>query len=1178
VKSLPFKRWAIGALVVLAIAAVLWFAGPLIGLGSARPLESATTRILLIALVLAIWIGWEAARILLERRRNAKMLQALAADSQDGSLSRQEAEQLRSRFVQAMATLRSARLGGKSGGKLLYQLPWYMFIGAPGSGKTTALLNAGLRFPLAGGDGSGAALGGIGGTRNCDWWFTDEAVLIDTAGRYTTQDSNVKVDASAWQTFLSLLKRFRPRQPLNGVLATLSIGDLLTFDQAERERYAKTVRARIDELQAQLGLELPVYILVTKTDLIAGFTEFFATFDAEQRSHIWGATLDLDLKTRQGEDARAGFDKRFAVLLTRLNSLVLPRLQEERDLDRRAAIYAFPLQFAAVGPLIAEFLDAAFKDSRFAGRTLVRGVYFTSGTQQGAPIDRLLGALSRSLSLGGGRVRVGGPAGAAKSFFLARLMTDVVFREANLAGFNEKRETFLRRLNWSLLAVCSLLSVSLTVLWALSYRANAGGLAALAPAVTETRAALATIGPPQVGDLPAVIEPLDRLQALPERFFAPIGEPPLGWRWGLYQGTSLNERIGERYRLAVQRTLLPRLALQLESVMAAQSASPEAVYAALKAYLMLYDGRRLDPAWLRGAVAELWASAFPRSVVDAGLAHLDTLIASGDLQLERVHERNDALVANARLRVASASLVDRAYSLLRLTGGGQGASWRLSEAVGASGVALFVRASGGSLAAPEPYLFTREGYRNLVKDKIRATVDSLSAEEAWVLGERASGVGRTDPNQLTAEVLRRYFADFTAHWDGVLADIRLRKVSDAKEALSFAQALAQPDSSLKRLIVAVNEQTQLGAGAAVASAATEAAAKETADAAKAKAAAAVSSATSGLFGAKAVEAVVGSGTVAPDRVRELQLDEHFAALRRLAGDGKSAEYEVVALTLNEIASDLVAMQQRAASGVGIKEVPAGIVKAKAQADRFPQPVAGMLKQLVGFAESEASGGLQRETKAGVGGAAANCARSIPGRYPFARNSGQDVGIRDFELVFKPGGDLDAFFSGTLAPVVDRSGAVWRFKSTEAAKAPVPASTLRQFQNADAIRTAFFGGGGVGFTADLTVAAADGEVTVDHDGVQTRLRPGSGVVRLVWPAKGSTRILLNGQPLVAADGAWALFRVVDKGTQDPGVTGDRMRLTYTASAGRATVDLRVGSAAFNPFRLRELETFACPSMP
>ena len=64
-----------------------------------------------------------------------------------------------------------------------------MFIGAPGSGKTTALVNSGLQFPLAERFGK-AAIRGVGGTRNCDWWFTDEAVLLDTAGRYTTQESN----------------------------------------------------------------------------------------------------------------------------------------------------------------------------------------------------------------------------------------------------------------------------------------------------------------------------------------------------------------------------------------------------------------------------------------------------------------------------------------------------------------------------------------------------------------------------------------------------------------------------------------------------------------------------------------------------------------------------------------------------------------------------------------------------------------------------------------------------------------------------------------------------------------------------------------------------------------------------------------------------------------------------
>ena len=110
----------------------------------------------------------------------------------------------------------------------------YAFIGAPGSGKTTALVNAGLTFPLAEQFGK-AAIRGIGGTRNCDWWFTNEAVLIDTAGRYTTQESNESVDKAEWQGFLALLRNSVRGSRLNGVLLTVSVADLLQMTAQERK-------------------------------------------------------------------------------------------------------------------------------------------------------------------------------------------------------------------------------------------------------------------------------------------------------------------------------------------------------------------------------------------------------------------------------------------------------------------------------------------------------------------------------------------------------------------------------------------------------------------------------------------------------------------------------------------------------------------------------------------------------------------------------------------------------------------------------------------------------------------------------------------------------------------------------------------------------------------------------
>src|SRR5262249_28287944 len=157
------------------------------------------------------------------------------------------------RFQQALAQLRKARGARRFGSQYLYQMPWYMFVGAPGAGKTTALVHSGLDFPLSEQFGKGA-IRGVGGTRNCDWWFTDQAVLLDTAGRYTTQDAHEATDRAAWQGFLDLLKKHRRRRPINGVIVTISVLDLLRMNETDRQTQAVAVRERIQELHERLGI------------------------------------------------------------------------------------------------------------------------------------------------------------------------------------------------------------------------------------------------------------------------------------------------------------------------------------------------------------------------------------------------------------------------------------------------------------------------------------------------------------------------------------------------------------------------------------------------------------------------------------------------------------------------------------------------------------------------------------------------------------------------------------------------------------------------------------------------------------------------------------------------------------------------------------------------------------
>ena len=360
------------------------------------------------------------------------ILDKLVADADaNGAINErveQELNTIRARFKQAAEDLDGARFASPDGkGREVEELPWYVMIGAPGSGKTTALINSGLRFPLYAQESS-PSVPGVGGTRNCDWWFSDEAVLLDTAGRYTTQDSDRKADSAAWQGFLGMVRQARPQRPLNGVLVTVSVMDLLLWSKAERSRFATHVRMRISEMYAALEARFPIYVLVTKVDMLAGFTEFFGDLDVTARAQVWGTTFPMDIDPAL---IATPYARDFAALEARLGAEMLARLHEERDLQRRASIYRFPQQFHAMGPLLGEFLAQAFGTQVNHRPLQLRGAYFTSGTQEGNPIDRVLVALARSFKLE--RAGTTGLGGTGKSFFLTRLLREVVFSEAELA-------------------------------------------------------------------------------------------------------------------------------------------------------------------------------------------------------------------------------------------------------------------------------------------------------------------------------------------------------------------------------------------------------------------------------------------------------------------------------------------------------------------------------------------------------------------------------------------------------------------------------------------------------------------------------------------------------------------------------------------------------------------------
>jgi type VI secretion system protein ImpL len=1171
------SRWVLSIIGLLIVAFLIWIAGDAIAIYDRRPLGSEAARLTLIAVIVLGYLCWEGFKAWRSWRTNKAILAGLGAggESSNAALSQRELAELKSRFDRALTVLRTARFEDKSGRRsYLYQLPWYMFIGAPGSGKTTALENSGLRFPLsesvdAKGARTGPEIPGSGGTSNCDWLFTDEAVLLDTAGRYTTQSSNQEVDSSAWLGFLALLKRYRPRQPLTGVIVTVSMLDLLTQSTEQRAEYARLVRTRIQELYTSFGQRFPIYVLGTKCDLLSGFTEFFADMGREARTQVWGMTFPF-VSTEKVEVTVGQFEREFDALVKRLTALSMARVQEVRDPQRRAVVFAFPQQFAVIKPLLKSFLDDVFQSSAFSEAPMFRGVYFSSGTQEGTPIDRVLGSISRTFGLQRQSHASSGVSG--RSFFIARLLREVVFEERDLGGRNaaiERRRVRMARVGYAAFGVaCALLLAG----WTLSFVRNQ----VLVDEVEKSAAAVAklTATMPKLpsGDVRVTLPVLEALSAMPAGPASQGTSVPLTQGLGLYQGDKLGSEISRVYQNLLRDTFLPRVVLRLEQQMR-DAPALEDRYEALKAYEMLYVSKHLNAKDLEAWVAADWATnADLRSDLAALTKHLRAALRA---PVEMVLPRNTALVDDTRRKLAGDSLAKRAYGRLKLAGVSGVPDFRLNEAAGPSGALVLGRRSNKPLTDGVPAFFTVKGYNKAFHGTAKALVARLAEEEVWVLGPQASGGGLAGIPSVLDELQRLYLGDYIRVWDELLNDLRLLPTSDLQSSIQAMTLLSAGDSPLRQLLQAAARETKLAA--APVTGAEQATAKL------------VDRAASSVR--EGIDKMLGEPRTSnqPAAMRpEAMVDKHFEQLhlKVLAPQGGQAQLDGVLSILKEYEVFLRANQEAAARGT--LPLPDTMIKAriKSAADGMPPPVSGMLNGLVsssgGQAAQVAKEGVEKQLSSQM---ALACKPAVDGRYPFSRGQQtKEIPLGDFNNLFRPGGILDGFAKTSLVGLVDTSAPVWRPLKIDGV-AQINDASASNFQRAGVIRDAFFPGGSPSPTvqADLILTKLDegvADVQFSNDGQTTRLTAGSGV-RILWPSpRPLPQIKLNltmnnkaDGPSLSFEGAWAPFRLVDAARIDGG-TSDRLLLTLMVGDRRLGFELRSGSV-HNPLRLPELAQFRCP---
>ena len=1152
-------RWG-RSLAGWAIASTLiWYLFPLV-----PALQSPPLRIVAIAAVLAVCLLVNGGIAWRNRRRRKALAAAVSGEGgQDPreaeTEAREEVAKLRERMKQALAHLQR-----KGRGRRIYEQPWFVMIGPPGSGKTTALLNSGLHLPLAqdGGAQDGRAqnggqpsLRGVGGTRLCDWWFADEAVLIDTAGRYTTQDSDAALDRAGWLGFLDLLRRTRPRQPINGVIVVMSLIDLAAAEPEERAAHARSVRLRINEITERLRLRVPVYVVLSKADQMRGFDAYFDDLDPAGRAQVWGMTFPQNGTV----DA---FGSEFRLLLGRLEERRVERLQAERASERRAAIDGFPLQVASLEQPLAEFLHLAFKGGKLDPAPFLRGVYMTSATQQGTPIDRLTGMLARSFGVDQMAVPSLRPV-SGRSYFVTRLVREVILGEALLVSQPPARMRRRRVLRTAGFSAVGLATVAGGVLLWRAHAANAVAVEQAGESLAAYRQQLSglPLDPVADDDLPHVSPLLDAAAGL-------LGGDD-AWEarvFGLSQRAKLAQSGRLAYRRALERIFLPRLVWRLEQQMRSRFDNPDFLYQATRVYLMLGGAGPLAPDLVRSWMAADWEARLPGALNAALrehlLAHLNALLAEPLPPLTL----DGALVEAARATFSRVSLAERVYSRIRATPGARAVpDWTPASALGAAGV-RFARPSGRPLTEGIPGFFTAAGYRDILMHDLPAATRA-AAEESWVLG-RSDQVPTEAPQMAALEdaVVSLYAAEAQKRWDALLGDLALALGGDRETTVRDLYVLSSPQSPIRDLLAAVVRKLRFDAAPDAKPAATPANAAPASP-------------------APASPAPVSNAPPPPAALRAVEA--HFRPLSDLVGPGGAAPLDNVLRLIN-------ALQQVLAAAVpGGAPVPSTLQGSGdpvqlllAEAERQPVPVTGWLRQIATAGNAmlgSATRAAASAAFAGEDGPQALCRSVVDGHFPFDAQSNADAPIDDFARLFAPGGQFDAYYQAQVKPFVDTRGAAWQPHALGGVAAPVDAAAVAGFQRAAAIRDAFFPAGGGPPQLRFTLAPAPGNGTKLQLGATPVGKDAGQATSFTWPGAdgmGAAALQFEGSPgavpALQASGPWALFRLLAQGRLSPAGNSTSFDLAFDVGDRHAAYALQAGSQR-NPFSRNLLRGFRCPAV-
>lgn len=1140
----------------------IWWAGPWLEIAGNKPLESITARAVASSLftlgALAVWGVWQW-RKLQGFKAEQKREDQLRQDPIKAYEERQEVE-----LNQVMVSMKE-NLNKRN---YLYALPWYLVLGLENAGKTSLINRSGQNFVFS------SVMRASGqkseNPYSFDWWIGDESVLIDPDGELLTQgnhsnDNDGAMERRLWLHFVNWLERTRSRRPLNGIVLALDVSHLATATATERKAYANLLRARLRELMETLSTRLPVYIALTKLDLLHGFEPFFKHYSRSQREDVLGFTFSLD-SIDDLDNWLNEFSKDYSQFVERINDVLPHAVSVPMDLEERNAIYSFTRQISGLKEILLQFFNDALASDQFSTSALVRGAYFTSVYQQGVPTNAFDDAASRRYGLDHA-INKAQQAKNSTVYFTQKLFNNIIYPEAGLASDNFRVAKQKRRLIGLSVVAGSIATVLLVGTWHRYYLSNVKHSDAVLAKVNEYKNEFPSNL--YLASQQDVLVPLNKIREATLEFGFFRDKPQYISDFGLYQGHTIGPMVEATYLNLLENRFLPLLMADVV-VQLNQAKTDEEKLAVLRVYRMMVDksGRYKD--YVLDYFSKYWQQEFAgqRVIQEELLGHLDYAMlhtdlagdrARGDRNAESVMKPYDQVVAKVQSDLGSMPNDQRVYRNLKLNAQTVlGPSINLRNLIGPVFDVVFEERVVNSSSLYIPQMLTKKGFEDYFMPQSES-VSELALIDSWVLGQSKSAqFSEADKHDLRNKIRSLYVADYTNTWRAALNEISVKYFSDINDAVSVLENFTGNIEPMQRLLRTLESNTQMYASVPK----DEAAQKELLKNPKYKVAS--------------------------------QIDAPFAELNAMlkpVGD-KPAYINEVLVAVEELQNYLKSIQEAPDVGMAALDATKARVKlvnadpiytVKRIASGLPKPLDTMVSKLADeswyVVKQEAIKHLEVRWHDDV---YKTFEEKLAGRYPFNESSNKDSSLSDFEAFFAPNGTLDNFYNNQLRMFVEENIAA---NDDDNAQSIIRKDVLEQLKQAKKIQQAFFNRKGVldvSFSVEpLRLSNNKRRSVLNVDGQYLAYSHGPrDSVELIWPNtlrdSAISKVTLvptknNMSPRsINIQGPWAFFRLLEQGDV-VGASSTSVDFKFAVDGGEMIYRLN-SEADINPFTERLFKSF------